>query len=97
MSRAMKTNCVLIMLLVLAGSCSVSKNYSPAKKYGPGQLQEDYRLFRNILEESHPSLYWYTPKDTIDHYFDKVAAQLNDSLPEYKFRNLLSMVLSQVR
>ncbi len=96
MSLAMRMICVLI-LLVLASSCSVSKNYNPAKKYGPDQLQEDYRLFRNILEESHPSLYWYTSKDTIDYYFDKAGAQLNDSLPEYKFRNLLSMVLSQVR
>ncbi|MGZ8545015.1 MAG: S41 family peptidase, partial [Flavisolibacter sp.] len=92
----MKTTIVLF-LLVLASSCAVSKNYTPAKKYGPDQLQEDYRLFRNILEESHPSLYWYTSKDTIDHYFDKAASQLNDSLPEYKFRNLLSSVLSQVR
>ncbi len=92
----MKMICVLVLLVFLS-SCAVSKNYSPAEKYGPGQLQEDYRLFRNILEESHPSLYWYTPKDTIDHYFDKAASQLNDSLPEYKFRNLLSSVLSQVR
>jgi hypothetical protein len=53
-------------------------------------------LFRNILEESHPSLYWYTPKDSIDFFFEKGAAKLKDSLTEIKFRNILSYVLSQI-
>ncbi len=86
-----------VLMLFLFTSCSVSRNYNPAKKFSPEELQEDYNLFRNILEESHPSLYWYTSKDTIDHYFDKGASALKDSLPEYKFRNILSRVLSQVR
>jgi hypothetical protein len=85
------------MILFLATSCAVSRNYNPVKKFSPGELQEDYQLFRNILEESHPSLYWYTPKDSMDYYFAAGAAKLNDSLPEYKFRNVLSYVLAQIR
>src|SRR5829696_10476915 len=85
------------LILFFLGSCAVHKNYNPSKKYSPRELQEDYRLFRNILEESHPSLYWYTPKDSIDYYFEAGAAKLKDSLPEYKFRNVLSYVLSQIR
>ncbi|HEU4633704.1 MAG TPA: S41 family peptidase [Flavisolibacter sp.] len=83
-----------VLIVLFASSCAVSK-YNPARKFSPAELQEDFTLFRNILEESHPSLYWYTPKDSIDYYFETGAATLNDSLPEYKFRNILSLVASR--
>lgn len=87
----------LSVLLVLS-SCAVSKNnYNPNKKYAPEQLQKDYELFRNILEESHPSLYWYTSKDSVDYYFEEGSNKLKDSLTETKFRNVLSYVVAQIR
>lgn len=93
----MKNLLLLLSLVVLLTSCTVSKSsYSPNKKYSPEELQEDYQLFRNILEESHPSLYWYAPKDSIDYFFETGASRLKDSLTETKFRNILSYVLSQV-
>jgi hypothetical protein len=93
----MKNILPLVLIILLVSSCAVSKNYNPSKKFSPEELKEDYALFRQILEESHPSLYWYTPKDSIDYYFEAGAGQLNDSLPEYKFRNLLSFVASKFR
>lgn len=93
----MKKNFPFILMLLFAGSCTVSKNYNPVKKYSPQQLKQDYHLFKNILEESHPGLYWYTPKDSIDRYFEIGESKLNDSLPEYKFRNVLSYVLAGLR
>lgn len=53
-------------------------------------------MFRNILEESHPSLYWYTPKDSMDYYFDQGYARLTDSMTEPEFRTLLAYVISKV-
>src|SRR5574337_1857514 len=97
MKKTMKNLLVGLFILLLLNSCAVSKkNYNPYKKYSPAQLQQDYNLFRNILEESHPSLYWYTPKDSVDYYFSVGANMLKDSLPEYKFRNVLSYVLAQI-
>src|SRR5215203_501403 len=93
----MKNILPLVAVIVFTTGCVVSKNYNPAKKFSASELQEDYTLFRNILEESHPGLYWYTPKDSIDYYFDYGAAQLKDSLPEYKFRNILSYVVAKFR
>lgn len=93
----MKTPIIAFFILLILNSCAVSKNnYNPSKKFSPEQLQKDYALFRNILEESHPSLYWYTPKDSVDYYFEVGASRLKDSLPEYKFRNVLSYVLAQI-
>jgi len=85
------------ILIVLATGCTVSKHYNPAKKFGPDALQADYALFRAMLEESHPGLYWYTPKDSMDYYFNAGAQKLLDSMTEYKFRNVLSYVASKIR
>src|SRR6476620_5394790 len=86
-----------LLILFFACSCAVGKNYNPSKKFSPEELREDYTVFRNILEESHPSLYWYTPKDSMDHFFEAGAAKLSDSLTENKFRYVLSYVLSKIR
>jgi hypothetical protein len=71
-----------LLLLSLFSSCAVSKAYHPSKKYPPEVLKEDYAVFRNSLEESHPSLYWYTPKDSMDYYFETGSNKLTDSLPK---------------
>jgi Peptidase family S41 len=93
----MRNKLAFIFMVFVFTSCAVSKDYNPARKFSPKELKEDYTLFRKILEESHPSLYWYTPKDSIDYYFDEGASKLNDSMPEYKFRNVLSYVVSKFR
>jgi hypothetical protein len=67
-------------------SCAVTnKKYNPEKKYAPRQLQQDYSLLRNILEKKHPSLYWYTSKDSMDMYFDKYYSAIKDSMTEQQF------------
>jgi hypothetical protein len=91
---------IFLIGLVMAGlqSCVVSnKSWSPSTPYAKEQLQKDYRLFRNILEESHPSLYWYTPKDSMDYYFDWGYRQLNDSMTEPQFRSILSYVIAKIK
>lgn len=77
---------IFIVVIILLSSCSVShKNYTPAKKYPKEKLQEDYILLRNILQKKHPSLYWYTGKDSMDMYFNKYYAAIDDSMTEQQF------------
>ena len=73
------------LLTILFLSCSVSKNYSPDKKFSKEKLQADYALLRNILEEKHPSLYWYTGKDSMDYFFNEGYKTITDSLTELQF------------
>lgn len=84
------------LLVVLAG-CAASKPFSPSKKFSPKELQDDYDIFRASLEEAHPSLYWYTPKDSLDYFFDLGKSKLNDSLTESGFRYVLASVISKIR
>jgi Peptidase family S41 len=77
---------LLIALAVLFYSCATSsKNYTPYKKYPKEVLQQDYTLLKNILEKKHPALYWYTSKDSMDMYFAKYYAAIEDSMTEQQF------------
>ncbi len=70
----------------MLGSCSVTnKSYTPAKKYPREKLQQDFTLLRNILEKKHPSLYWYTSKDSMDMYFAQYYNAIQDSMTEQQF------------
>ena len=76
---------LFLILLPTFFSCSVSRNYNPDKKYSKESLQQDYSLLRNILEKKHPSLYWYTPKDSMNYYFDAGYNAITDSMTELQF------------
>lgn len=94
LSKFLLFGCVVALLQ----SCAVSgTNWSPSDPYAPEQLKKDYMLFRSVLEESHPSLYWYTPKDSMDYYFDWGYRQLTDSMTEPQFRSVLSYVIAKVK
>lgn len=74
-----------LSFLLILFSCTAAKNYSPQKKYSVSQLQQDYNVLRNILEQKHPSLYWYAPKDSMDMYFNSYYGAIKDSMTEQQF------------
>lgn len=67
------------------------------RKYSANELKEDFILLKNILEANHPSLYWYTPKDSIDWYFNTAINSITDSLTELQFRNKVAWAVSKIR
>jgi hypothetical protein len=76
---------IFIVVLFLSSCASSKYNYNPAKKYSQQSLQKDYTLLREILEAKHPSLYWYTPKEKMDEYFEKYYNSITDSMTEQQF------------
>src|SRR5580658_2179365 len=89
---------ILLVPFWLLLSCGASnKGFRPDRKYSPGELRKDYQVFRGTLEAWHPSLYWYTARDSMDHYFNAGYAALTDSMTEPQFRKLLSYVIARVR
>ncbi len=61
---------VILSAMFSIGCASSGKPFNPDKKYAAVQLQQDYHYFRNIIGRIAPSLYWFTPKDSMDYYFD---------------------------
>jgi Peptidase family S41 len=77
---------LVVLVSVLCYACtSTNKAYNPSKKYAPYELQNDFVLLKNVLENTHPSLYWYTPKEKMDAYFDKYYNVIKDSMTEQQF------------
>ncbi|MES1214549.1 MAG: S41 family peptidase [Bacteroidota bacterium] len=93
----MKSYFVLLILSATIASCGVSKSsFRPGHKYSSKEVEYDYQVFENMLKESHPGLYWYTGKDSMEYYFRKGAEQLKDSMTEPQFRKVLSYVVSKI-
>jgi hypothetical protein len=89
---------VWIVLASLAFfSCTVSRTSIVNKKYPAKKLKQDYRVFQGALEESHPGLYWFTPKTEIDKVFANGYADIKDSMTERQFRTLLLKVITPIR
>lgn len=93
----MKIHLLFIFPLLILSSCGVNKSsFYPDKKYSLQEIQKDYAVYRDILEEHHPGLYWYSSKDSIDYYFAWGQQQLKDAMTEPDFRKLLSFVTSKI-
>jgi len=77
---------LIIICIQLLWSCRTTGNlYAPSAKIPPQQLKQDYALLRELLEKFHPALYWYTPKDSMDYFFDKYANAITDSMTRQEF------------
>src|SRR5687768_16403015 len=84
-------------LLPIVIGCQVNKpGFSPTKKYSKDQVEADYNLYEDILKTHHPSLYWYTPADSMNYYFNWGREQLKDGMTEPEFRRVLSYVTSKI-
>lgn len=95
---SLKTLIPFIAFILLLESCTSSfKNYNPDRKFSRKELQSDYSLLRNILEEKHPSLYWYTPGDRMNFYFDSLYNAIPDSMTELQFGwNILAPLTQKI-
>lgn len=81
-----KSSLPLFIVMLVCASCAVSnQNYNPSKKFPRKELEQDYSLLKNMLEEKHPALYWYTSKDSMNYYFDSLYNNIADSMTELQF------------
>lgn len=90
--------CVVVFIIILFSSCAtVSKTSNPLQqKIAPEKLQQDFALLKKILDANHPGLYWYTPQDSINYYYNVVYSSLSDSLTEFQFRSKVAWFVSKI-
>lgn len=94
----MKNSCLVLLIIFLA-SCGISRNtgFFPERKFPVEKMQKDFSILREIYEKSHPGIYWYTAKDSMDFFFDKDYAAIKDSMTEPQFKNLLSQTIQHLQ
>ena len=90
---------ILTGMLLLLTSCVTQEKYREilSKKIPPEKQRADVLILRKILEANHPSLYWYTPKDSMNLYFSAVISSLQDSLTEPQFKAKIAWLISKIR
>lgn len=86
-------------ILFLLSSCTATKHgkFDPAGKIPALALKEDLSILKKVLEANHPSLYWYTPKDSMDLYFNEILQSITDSLTESQFKNKVALFVSNIK
>lgn len=95
--RAFSFFAIPALLLLLLSACNASRNNTGINhKYAPRDLQADYRIFRKALEADHPSIYWFTPRDSMNYYFDRGYQQLSDSMTLSQFKDVLTYVIDKI-
>jgi len=95
MKRKIALSCLLF--LIYTGFVLAQQRNHPLPKMAPEFLKEDFSLLKKILEANHPGLYWYTPKDSIDAFFEMAINSITDSIDEIQFKNKVSQVISKIR
>jgi Peptidase family S41 len=96
----------MVLLTLTLGSCSNSilapsktpASFAPLKKFAPEELKSDFDLMKDMLEKFHPSVYWYTPKDSMERIFAFYRSAITDSMTEQQYGfKILAPVITSVR
>lgn len=88
--------------LTLLSACQSSRPRTDAlvnatnRVYTVAQLQRDFQLMRRAMEEAHPGLYRYHPRDSVSRWFDQAYARLNRPMTEIEFRRAIEPAVDRI-
>src|SRR5450432_2489407 len=79
------------------GQTALPAGYDPARKFSQQELRQDFAALRQVLEESHPGLYRYTPKKEMDADFERALQSIPTAMDEREFYGVVTSLLSQIK
>lgn len=86
---------LFIYLFLFLGSFSFGQGGMPLLT--TPQLKQDLGILKTNLEEVHPGLYTYTPKETLDSLFDTIELKLVKPMTALAFYRLLLPLHTHIR
>ena len=94
----MKRIYVAIFALLFVAGCYFFPHSADivSEKYSASKLQEDFTVFRTVLEKAHPGLYTYTDKQEMDACFDSIYKTLVIPVDMRAFHQKLSFIIDQI-
>lgn len=66
-------------------------------KFAPAQLQKDFQIARQSLEEAHSGLYRYTKKAELDQIFDAAKKSLDHPMDSYEFYRVMMSAIAAIK
>ncbi len=77
---------------------SLRHNYQQTQKFSATQLNQDFKIAEEILKNTHPSLYWYTPADSLEMRISLSKEKIQDSMTADEFQwKIIAPILHQIR
>ncbi|MFT3932149.1 MAG: S41 family peptidase [Chitinophagaceae bacterium] len=94
----MKRIYAAIFALLFAAGCYFFPYSSDivSEKFNATKLQQDFLVFRAVLEKGHPGLYTYASKQEMDNCFDSVYRTLNAPADMRAFHQKLSYIIDKI-
>lgn len=94
----MKNYSAIFILAMLSSCASIKKhNEQRASCIPPEQLKEDVDYAYAKLQQMHPQLYWYIPKQELEQKLDSLKQTLNEPLTPLQFYFKLQPVIAGIR
>lgn len=88
----------LFSCLFVSAACSQdSLIYDPNRLYSVPELQEDFMLMLQALDEGHAGLHHYNNKDKLDQHFQNAFALLNKPMTVHDFYKVWAPAISQIK
>ncbi|MEO9869684.1 S41 family peptidase [Ekhidna sp.] len=88
---------LFIFLTVIVSFGYAQSDTLQDKRLTADQQKEDFRLYRKLLEETHPGLYRYTSKEVIQSRMNEVEESLNSEQSFYDFFRTLAQLNAEIR
>lgn len=82
----------LIFETIVSPAFSQDSTYTPDKHYSPNELRSDLHFLHHKLDSTHPGLYHYTSKETINTFFDSLDHSITHSLTEQEFLSMIMLL-----
>ncbi|MDQ2947257.1 MAG: hypothetical protein M3Y27_15220, partial [Acidobacteriota bacterium] len=85
----------IAIALLFVVSCATRAQTT--KKFEPRQLQEDFQIARQSLEEGQSGLYRYTKKADLDRIFDEAEKSLDHPMDFFEFYRVMMPTIAAIK
>lgn len=85
------------LLLLLITQISFGQENLKDRILSPDQMQEDFSMYRRMLEETHPGLYRYSSKEVIQNLMDSIEATLDKDKSYIDFYKDIASVNAEIK
>jgi hypothetical protein len=93
----MKQVCTLLICFLTQFTSFAQADNFKTRILTKEQMLEDFNFLRRVLQETHPALYRYTPKEVMQKKLDSLAGTLTRDMAFYDFYFTIVSLISDIR
>jgi len=88
--------CILVFISNATSQDLEKSTYFGGNTYLKADLEEDFEIFKGILNELHAGLFWYRSKEVTDQHLQEIELSIADGMTEIDFFKLLAPFVSKI-